>query len=238
MHTTGPSGGFDRLWSGYARIKTFFKRLAPSPRKTREPVWKRNPCQKIPDSDGAETVEVWVWHVDDPKSAAVVRDYAEFAIADTWSDQYDVDVQIRATSKTAIREHGTDLQDAWFGFIQSRWGDPNAFAKDCNLLLLSHADNVGGGSIAVASTGNGVIGDLDADCIRRYGDQTEPHRRLGATLHEIGHCLGGSHEHGRDDGAVVRRDGKRFATLLKYTYADAPPVYEFSNLLQERGPDV
>lgn len=248
----------DRLWSGYARLKTYWRRLAswarPDPKPEPGPVWKRNPCQEIPDSSGDETIKLWIWHDHDLESAKVVAEHAEYVVASAFGDQYDVDVRVveEPLSWKDVRDYtGTDdLQDGFFGFIQGKWTQHSGWGKDGNILLDGGGEgpeeNVtadGGGSIATAPSvapSGASIGDLADDCVRRFGTRGEADDLLAQALHElVFHCLGGSHdEDGNGDGAVKTIDGRDFPTLGSATYVDGPTVYELSDTMLSKGPEV
>lgn len=184
--------------------------------------WPRpTPIRMAPMAEEGPAIRVRVFHEGERDAAAVVAAYAEFAIRDAWGDSYRVEVDVHDEAVPV------DSSDEFFGWVTDH---PQATVKDCNLLVGAQGvDGQGGGETA-------TVGYAE-DIARLYGETlmetgtSEAHQRAAIALHEIAHCLGLSHRHGRvEDGCV---------TPAAASY-DSPGCWRFtfSAPAQRRGPEV
>jgi hypothetical protein len=200
--------------------------------------WHRNECVSTPATGGEKTIEVKIWHHEKLEAAKIARDYAEYALAEAFGDEYAVDVTYEDASLDSLPQEETS--SAFFGYVDSLPEDEKA--KDCNVFIQEYVHGRGGGdtaTVAVYGDRRKGVEQLAGDCVRPFGNGEQDHYRMNVVLHEIGHCLGFSHEGGDDDGEVVEVDGKNFATPMKTTYANTENViHRFSNTCREKGPEV
>jgi len=167
------------------------------------------------DEDADEVIEVAIYHGGNYSDAQIVRDYAEYTIAESFGDNYRVDV---TAVEEAVPSKIRDL-DRFIDYLD------NERAKDCNLLITETSKLWGGGDAAIVGR-LGRYGDLSEDCVRRYGS-SDAHKAMSITLHELGHCLGFSHY--KDDPAPYTEIyGDDYTTPMGSSYQDTGKwVHEF-----------
>lgn len=180
--------------------------------KSRWPTWMQ---KRVLDG----RIEVCIYHQDRESAAEVVKKWTEYTLERSFGHRFRIDVWIRRKSIPTDMDEGEA-----FGHVR----DELAYANDCNIVLLPHCDNTGGGSGAKANVDTPFdetpdVGDILGE-EPRLTTSGEPYSTLHSVVHEIGHCLG---LYNHDDGGVYEIDGQTYASLMTYNDDMERQLWEF-----------
>jgi len=215
--------------------------------------WPPNPCVDPPHRGvGDETIEVRLyWRVGDALgewACKMAKPYVEYCYEEAWGEGYEVDCVIHP-EPLPIDKDSRDHHGSWFvAFKEYYWHQLTSEnrAKHANALI-GHLPGVygeGGGHYCVVNL-HKLDGPVDHEpwrddaCIRErhYGGLGYS---INSTLHEIGHCLGLSHDnHEPDQDDFVEAYGYSHVTVMNNSYHTGNgQIHILSDRVRGREPDL
>lgn len=195
------------------------------PPDSEPPAPKPAPCVSSGSTNVDGFIEIYIYYHEGHRHAAeVIRDYVAYTYSEAWGDRYKVYVSVVDSVPTEINSG-----NEWADYSKSL----DNRAKDCNHLVGKTGYCIGGGSISMCGNQDD-IGKFYGDCVREYGSG-DSYGNLSSHVHEVGHALGLTHEH----GGQISIGSTEFNTPMRGNYKGGNEwIFRLHPEAKEGGPDV